>query len=225
MVSFFHTSFSTFFIKASKSHLFNYIWASHRQTAKLIHGYSFPFWEKPTIKLFKGIWMNDWHHIQFGYHRDFKKFNSTSNLTGRRTRHIQFRLSNTSLSGFQGLNSWQLVPEELQLTTQYCNAFKIWSPVMGWEIETNCMSSEETCTVNQWHNTCSPNNTPEQLFVADLVVLTRRAYQRTNQERQKVSFNRIFKLPNHMAWEDEKQIRAETSACLNFQISVSVNWT
>jgi len=57
---------------------------------------------------------------------------------------------------------------------------------MGWEIEANCMSSEETCTVNQWHDTCSPNNTPEQLFVADLVVLTRKAYQRTIQERRSV---------------------------------------
>lgn len=61
MVSFFHTSCSTFFVKASKSHLFNYIWASHHHTAKLIHSYSFPFWEKATIKLFRGIWMNDWH--------------------------------------------------------------------------------------------------------------------------------------------------------------------
>lgn len=159
-----------------------------------------------------------------GHHTDFKKFNYSSNSTGRRTRHIPFQLGSTRLSGFQGFDSSQLVPEELKLTTQYCNAFKIWSPAMGWEIETNIMSSEETSTVNQWHNTCSPNNTPEQLFVADLVLLTRRAYQRTIKERQKVSFDRMFKLPNHMAWEDEKQIQSATSGCLNFQISVSVNW-
>lgn len=117
MVSFFHTSCSTFFVKASKSRLFNYIWTSHHHTAKLIHSYSFPFSEKATIKLFRGIWMNVWHHIQFWLPRDFKKFNSPSNSTGRRTRHIQFQLGTTRLSGFQGF--WFLTTSTRRAPVNY----------------------------------------------------------------------------------------------------------
>jgi hypothetical protein len=75
MVSFFHTSCSTFFVKASKSCLFHYIWTSHHIATLLSWSTATAFLseKKPLSSSLEEFWMNDWHRIQFWLPQTFQK--------------------------------------------------------------------------------------------------------------------------------------------------------